>query len=139
MQTESRLKEANIESKQARDDAIRYENQKFELQEQISDMEFKIEQFISNEKRLGTALNTAKQENREMEIEIINLKRNAEQMTEQIKQYDLQINKSKNNKKIALLVRKPIFDEMRMGLGEAYVEESITMRSNVEYEVFGDT
>jgi hypothetical protein len=41
-------------------------------------------------------------------------------------------------KKIALLVRKPIFDEMRAPLGDAYVEELMTMRSDAEYDLFGE-
>jgi len=36
-------------------------------------------------------------------------------------------------------VRRPIFDEMRHNLGEAYVEEMISVRSDAEYDVFDTT
>jgi hypothetical protein len=44
-----------------------------------------------------------------------------------------------SRKKIPLLIRKPIFDELKNNLGEAYVEEMITMRSDGEYDVFDTT
>jgi hypothetical protein len=42
-----------------------------------------------------------------------------------------------NVKKIPLLVRKQIFDELRNDLGEAYVEELVPIRSNMEFNIFG--
>jgi len=44
-----------------------------------------------------------------------------------------------SRKKIPLLIRKPIFDELKNNLGEAYVEEMITMRSDGDYDVFDTT
>ena len=44
-----------------------------------------------------------------------------------------------SRKKIPLLIRKPIFDELKKNLGEAYVEEMITMRSDGDYDVFDTT
>jgi hypothetical protein len=38
-----------------------------------------------------------------------------------------------------LLVRRPIFDEMKKNMGEAYVEELISVRSDAEYDVFDTT
>jgi hypothetical protein len=44
-----------------------------------------------------------------------------------------------NRKKIPLLIRKPIFDELKNNLGEAYVEEMISMRSDADYDIFDTT
>jgi len=37
------------------------------------------------------------------------------------------------------LIRKPIYDELKNNLGEAYVEEMISMRSDGEFDVFDTT
>jgi hypothetical protein len=49
------------------------------------------------------------------------------------------IQKHKEKQKIALLVRRPIFDEVKKCLGEAYVEELITVRSDATYDIFDTT
>ena len=36
-----------------------------------------------------------------------------------------------------MLVRRPIYDEEKNSLGEAYVEELLTMRSDAVYDFFG--
>jgi hypothetical protein len=55
-----------------------------------------------------------------------------------IETLEAKIRKKEQAKKLALLVRKPIYDEEKNSLGEAYVEELLTMRSDAKYDLFGE-
>ncbi|TNV84631.1 hypothetical protein FGO68_gene2407 [Halteria grandinella] len=136
---EAKLKVALTEMRNSRDEAARYESQKRELQDSLSEVEAKLSNQIATNNKVQQQYNQLISENRQMEVENIQLQRVKKQLLETVNQLEQKVNEKKNQKKIPLLVRRPIYDEMKKSLGEAYIEEMITMRSDVEYDLFGSS
>ena len=100
------------------------------LSQSLKDLQFECQMLKEDQQSLSITINKIKIENTKLKKHETQLEETNQRQLLLIEDQQAIVNSYKNKRKIPLLVRKPIYNELKDPLGHAYTEEMLTMRSD---------